>query len=52
MGMPTDIKIIDCMLGIPEAEDRSGGEEVEEGRAGDGVSAGGAGPDGAPASRP
>lgn len=23
MGMPTDIKIIDCMLGIPEAEDRS-----------------------------
>ena len=24
MPMPTDIKIIDCMLGIPEAEDRSG----------------------------
>lgn len=23
MGMPTDIGIIDCMLGIPEAEDRS-----------------------------
>jgi len=23
MGMPKDIKIIDCMLGIPEAEDRS-----------------------------
>jgi uncharacterized protein len=23
MSMPTDIKIIDCMLGIPEAEDRS-----------------------------
>lgn len=23
MAMPTDIKIIDCMLGIPEAEDRS-----------------------------
>lgn len=23
MGMPTDIRIIDCMLGIPEAEDRS-----------------------------
>lgn len=24
MGMPTNIKIVDCMLGIPEAEDRSG----------------------------
>ena len=24
MPMPTDIKIIDCMLGIPETEDRSG----------------------------
>lgn len=24
MGMPNDIKIIDCMLGIPETEDRSG----------------------------
>ena len=23
MGMPTDIKIVDCMLGIPNAEDRS-----------------------------
>ena len=23
MGMPRDIRIIDCMLGIPEAEDRS-----------------------------
>ena len=23
MGMPTDIKVIDCMLGIPSAEDRS-----------------------------
>ena len=23
MGMPTDIKVIDCMLGIPNAEDRS-----------------------------
>ena len=23
MGMPADIKSIDCMLGIPEAEDRS-----------------------------
>ena len=23
MGMPKDIGIIDCMLGIPEAEDRS-----------------------------
>lgn len=23
MGMPKDIKIIDCMLGIPDAEDRS-----------------------------
>ncbi|MEP6103874.1 amidohydrolase family protein, partial [Parasphingorhabdus sp.] len=23
MGMPTDIGIVDCMLGIPEAEDRS-----------------------------
>ena len=23
MGMPLDIKIVDCMLGIPEAEDRS-----------------------------
>ena len=22
MAMPTDIKVIDCMLGIPEAEDR------------------------------
>ncbi|WP_373490062.1 amidohydrolase family protein [Parasphingorhabdus sp.] len=24
MGYPKDIKIVDCMLGIPEAEDRSG----------------------------
>ena len=23
MAMPTDIRVIDCMLGIPEAEDRS-----------------------------